>query len=269
MRLLREWRMPAWLRAAHALRLGPLLRRARYDTRHLPAAERVGDDDGLRMLALAVRDGRYDFELAEIPPARGVLVQDLAFNAILAAANRSLVVLAGDAGVPLADDLLDAVGRHARAVEGLLWDPDAGEYRSRDARTGELLPERTVAGFLPLFGGTPSPERAGLLAARLREPGWSAPYPVPTVPTDAPEFRERRYWQGPTWVNTNWMLVEGLGAYGYGEQAAALRSGTLEMVAASGFAEYFSPFSGAPLGAPAFSWTAALTIDLARGAAGR
>jgi hypothetical protein len=34
------------------------------------------------------------------------------------------------------------------------------------------------------------------------------------------------------------------------------------MVTKSGFAEYFDPTTGEPLGAHNFSWTAALTIDL-------
>ena len=37
---------------------------------------------------------------------------------------------------------------------------------------------------------------------------------------------------------------------------------TLELVDRSGFAEYFSPLTGTGYGAPDFSWTAALTIDL-------
>jgi hypothetical protein len=34
------------------------------------------------------------------------------------------------------------------------------------------------------------------------------------------------------------------------------------MVGEAGFYEYFSPFDGSGKGAPNFSWTAALTIDL-------
>ena len=55
--------MPVWLRTAQRLHLARLLRRIRYDTRLLPAAERATDDDGLRMLALAVHAKRYSFEL--------------------------------------------------------------------------------------------------------------------------------------------------------------------------------------------------------------
>jgi hypothetical protein len=36
----------------------------------------------------------------------------------------------------------------------------------------------------------------------------------------------------------------------------------LEIAAEHGFYEYFNPLTGDGLGAPDFSWTAALTIDL-------
>src|SRR6185295_12839637 len=81
--------MPWWLRVAAALRLARILRRLRYDTRHLPAVERSSDDDGLRMLALAVLAKKYQFDLERLPPQRAVLIEDLAFNALLVVANRA------------------------------------------------------------------------------------------------------------------------------------------------------------------------------------
>src|SRR5207248_4783431 len=67
MHALRRWRMPWWLRAAERLRLARVVRGLRYDTRYLPAAERASDDDGLRMLALAVHAKRHGFELRRMP----------------------------------------------------------------------------------------------------------------------------------------------------------------------------------------------------------
>jgi glycogen debranching enzyme len=103
------------------------------------------------------------------------------------------------------------------------------------------------------------------LVLALGDPrSYAAPFPVPSVPLDTPDFQEHRYWKGPTWVNTNWAIVEALRARGRGDLAADLRARTLALVDEHGFAEYFSPRTGAPHGAPEFSWTAALTIDLAR-----
>jgi glycogen debranching enzyme len=82
------------------------------------------------------------------------------------------------------------------------------------------------------------------------------------VPLDGPGFDPTRYWKGPTWVNMNWAIIQGLRAHGATELAAELRDRTLDLVARAGTSEYFSPLDGEGLGAEDFSWTAALTLDL-------
>jgi hypothetical protein len=255
MTALGEMRIPWWLRAAERLRLASLLRSVRYDTRQLPASERASDDDGLRMLALAVHLSHHDFDLARIPrDERAVLVEDAAFNAFFAAANQSLRALTDDA-----DDLASEIDAHAAALE-LLWHPPTGEYCSRHAVSHAPMSDRSIATFLPLLT---SDAHVEALVARLQDPAtyWSA-YPVPSVPLIARHFQDHRYWAGPTWVNTNWTIVHALERRGHPELAADLRARTLRMVEEEGFAEYFSPTEGTGHGAPEFSWTAALTIDL-------
>ncbi len=261
MTALAAMRMPWWLRTAEKLRLAALLRSLRYDTRQLPARERASDDDGLRMLALAVHISHFDFDLARIPrDDRAVLVEDVAFNAFFAAANRSLAALLGDVG-----DLDAPVRAQADALE-LLWHPATHEYCSRDAVTHAPMSDRSVATFLPLLT---SDTHADTLVARLQDPAaYWPPYPVPSVPLEARHFQEHRYWAGPTWVNTNWTIVEALASCGRTDLATELRNRTLALVAEHGFAEYFSSRTGEGHGAPEFSWTAALAIDLAFEAGG-
>ena len=59
------------------------------------------------------------------------------------------------------------------------------------------------------------------------------------------------------------MIVQGLDRHGEPDLADELRRRTLALVDEHGFAEYFSPLTGAGHGADEFSWTAALAIDLA------
>ena len=263
MQAMREWKMPWWLRAAERLHLARILRSLRYDTRYLPATERASDDDGLRMLVLAVHAKRYDFELRRMPHDRSLLIEDVAFNAMLAAANRSLVAIAEELGASVLDELQRAIARHRIAIEDL-WHEESAQYCSRHSVTGAPLTQPTVATFLPLWGGTASAERAASLIERLRAPDEYGPaFPVPSVPVDAPEFQESRYWKGPTWVNMNWAIIQGLEQYDEHALADDLRRRTLELVDRSGLSEYFSPLTGEGYGADEFSWTAALTIDLA------
>jgi glycogen debranching enzyme len=262
MQALGRMRTPAWMRVVLTLRLARVVRFVRRDTRYVPAAERPSDADGLRMVVLAGRARRSRFELRRMPAADSVLIEDLAFNAILAAANRALVGLAADAGIALDPALRARFDLTGHALDEL-WDEPTGQYFSRDATTGAPLRVPTVATFLPLWSGIENPGRAARLVARLAAPEWWTGFPVPSVPTDAVEFEAERYWKGPTWVNMNWMIIQGLVGNGDHDLADALRTRTLALVERSGCQEYFSALTGAGYGADEFSWTAALALDLA------
>jgi glycogen debranching enzyme len=82
------------------------------------------------------------------------------------------------------------------------------------------------------------------------------------VPLSSPQYSELKYWQGPTWININWLIIDGLRRYGYQKEALELKKRTLDLVKKSGFSEYFSAKDASPAGASNFSWTAALIIDL-------
>jgi hypothetical protein len=254
--------LPWWLRIAARLHLARAVRRIRNDTRYIPAAERASDDDGLRMLVLATRAKQHGFQLERMPRLTSVLIEDLAFNAILAAANHSLERIARDLEVALPSALQRHFARTDDAFEQL-WDEQSGQYYSRNAITQNLIKVPTIATFVPLWSGIPSRARAERLIELLRTPtGFWSRYPVPSVPIDALEFQEAAYWKGPTWVNMNWMIEEGLRNYDHVELADQLRMQTLELVERAGCSEYFSPLTGEGYGADDFSWTAALVIDL-------
>jgi hypothetical protein len=260
MAALRRLRPSIGLRVALALRLTALVRAVRRDTRYLPARERASNDDGLRMLDLAYRARRRGWELPQLPADRSLQVQDVSFNALLAMANRDLTTLAADAGIAIDPALLDRFAATPDALE-TLWSDEHGTYCARDAVTGATLGPPTIAAFTMLVAGAHD-ERLGRLVAQLRTDAWWPPHPVPSIAVDTAEFDSERYWSGPTWVNTNWLVIEGLRRRGEPALADQLRRQTVELVAEHGCAEYFSALTGAPLGAAAFSWTAALVVDL-------
>jgi len=156
-------------------------------------------------------------------------------------------------------------GRAADTRELLhrLWQPSAHRFAPR-GRRGPVA-AHTVVDLLPLLTGTLPRDVAASLADDLADPAtFAAAFPVPTVALDDPAFDAGRMWRGPVWVNTNWLLIEGLERSGFGAAAAALAARTLALVGA-GACEYYNPLTGAPppRSAPMFSWTAALFIDLA------
>jgi hypothetical protein len=263
MREMRRVLAPWWLRLVFWLRLDDLLRMFRRDTKLAPHSERSSSEDGLRMLVLVRRAKRHRFQLSRMPRRRTVLIEDLAFNSLLAVSNRALQLMAGELASPIDPELTTAIQRTEVVLEEL-WDDEAGQYRSRNAVTDDLIELPTVATFLPLWAGTAAPNRAERLLGLLEEgSGFWPRFPVPSVPTDARQYDEDRYWKGPTWINLNWCIIQGLRVYGDSKLAEELQRRTVELVAQSGFAEYFSAQSGAPYGAADFSWTAALALDLA------
>ena len=96
---------------------------------------------------------------------------------------------------------------------------------------------------------------------------WTALAP-PAVALDEPSFsmREhfdglRRYWRGPTWVNSAWLLWRGLVRLGYDEQAATIVRAITETLAREGLREFYDPHDGRGMGAKDFAWSA-LALEL-------
>jgi len=89
---------------------------------------------------------------------------------------------------------------------------------------------------------------------------------VPTVARDDPKYEPQTMWRGPTWVNVNYLLIEGLERSGYSELARDLRRRTLEMMMGEAdIYEYYNPETGKrpSKAASLFGWSSALFIDLA------
>ena len=73
-------------------------------------------------------------------------------------------------------------------------------------------------------------------------------------------------WRGPTWVNVNYLLIEGLKRReGYKDLADELRRRTLEMImSGDDIYEYYEPRTGRmpPKAASIYGWSSALFIEM-------
>ena len=259
---LHEHLMPSWIRAIRWAHLEGIIGFFRRDRHHIPAGQRFSTLEILALFDAQRRLRRKAYHTTKILDHALFSVEDLTFNCIFIRANTRLQDIARTIRRSLPEELeLNMAKTEAALAE--LWDPYAKSYWSRDFITHQLLKQPSIASLMPLYAGTISKERAEELVRTLENQNvFGADYPVPSVPLDSPQFDAERYWQGPTWVNTNWLIIDGLKRFGYHDHAAALTETTLEMVAKGGFAEYFSPLNGKPLGAENFSWTAALVLDL-------
>lgn len=259
---LRKHSMPWWISAIEKLRLDGFVNLIRTDTKHVPPGQRMSNIEAMAYWAAVRRLRRKAYNSEALISRSLFAVEDLAFNSIFIRANKCLLNIAKVAGRELPETLKESMLRTERALEQL-WDEDSGLYFSRSFVSHKLIQEPTIACLLPLYSGAISRNRAQQLVGLLkRRSMFQASWPVPSVPLSSPYFSPLKYWQGPSWVNTNWLIIEGLKRYGFTAEAKNLQDKTIKLVAKSGFYEYFNPLNGEPAGAPDFSWTAALTIDL-------
>jgi len=259
---LHEHLMPWWIRVIRATHTDVIVNLFRRDLHYTPPGQRLSTLEVLSLFDAQRRLRRKAYDTEKIIKHGLFSIEDLTFNCILIRANTLVQEMAKAVRYELSPELGMTMRKSEHALDKL-WDEYARTYWSRDFVTHRLLKQPSIAGLMPLYAGCISKERAAVLVKQLENDNQFGPaYPVPSVPLDSPVFDPARYWQGPSWVNTNWLIIDGLKRYGFHDHAAALRETTLEMVAKSGLSEYFDPTTGEPLGAQNFSWTAALTIDL-------
>jgi hypothetical protein len=207
---------------------------------------------GLGFVELVHRNRRLGFRIAAVREAGGPVVCEVVTN-----------VLHGLSQLALGRPSVTA------ALIDRLYDEASGLFVLRSwPATSERIP-LTWSALAPL--ALPDlPEAIGrrlveehLLSARF----WTA-VPPPSVATDEPSFslRERtlglrRYWRGPTWLNSAWLVWLGLVRLGYREHAAALADGATSAVLHSGLREFYGPYDGRGMGASHFAWSA-LVLEL-------
>ena len=259
---------PRWDAALEAVEVGELPSYERQDLNHVDHPdERPTDEEYVRFLWLVELIKRTRCDEGALNDSHPFLVKDVLFSAILVAANEALVEIARVVGAP-EDDVALIEGWIGRGREGLeeRWDQELGLCLDYDLRRDAPLRARTIAGFAPLVaGGIEAGELETALRTLyspyfLRHPKLRRPLPPSTSPEE-PRFHPRNYWRGPMWPVMAWLFWRSLKLAGEVERAQAMRRAALQELAEGGFAEYFEPFTGEPLGSDNQSWTAAVALD--------
>ncbi|HEY5668161.1 MAG TPA: trehalase family glycosidase [Candidatus Saccharimonadales bacterium] len=258
---LHEHILPWWIRALEKSKLIFLAGLFRVDTHFVPLEQRYPTVDAMALYDVQRRLRRKEYNIDRILSHSLFTIEDLTFNSILMRANEHLLAIAKTLRADIPEDLCKRI-EHGRKAFEELWDPYTEQYYSRHFITHKPCKEPSIATLMPLYAGVISEERAATLVKMLESEHIFGPsYPVPSVPLNSPWFNAKMYWQGPTWLNMNWLIADGLRRYGYRDHADALIESSLELVKDGTFYEYYNPVNGDPLGAPNFSWTAAIALD--------
>jgi hypothetical protein len=231
----------------------------RRDLDHVDAAERPTAADYARYIAIV--DTYREHGYRDQPDAHLFVAVDPLFNALLGWSEEALAEIAEILGEPSEPHRERAAAIRA-ALLARCYDPGAGHFFALD-RDGARVEEHCVGGLAPLVLDLPA-DVVDALVAGMTGPRFALNehVPLPSYDLTGPAFDTTRYWRGPAWINTSWLVLRGLERHGRHAEAATLRAAMLNAVRQEGFREYFDPHTGAGRGVADFSWSAALTLDL-------
>jgi hypothetical protein len=254
---------PTWVKIIEKLNLDKAAIFFRRDTtHHVPPGQRLSSIDALLYFTIIQRLKRKNWDIDRILSRSHFTFQDLTYNCIFIRANSHLREIAKTIGHELPEELQAKMQKSEETLDNL-WDGFYKQYYSRSFITHKLVKEASLATLMPLYAGCIDKERADELVKLLDSPSqFGAKYPVPSVPLNSSWYKEFGYWQGPMWINTNWLIADGLKRYGYHEAAQKIIDSSIKVVTKHGPHEYFSAKNGKPAGARNFSWTAALIIEM-------
>lgn len=256
---------PLWDEALNRIQVSERdLSSIRRDLTHIKADNRPTNDEYLKYIWLVDLFVDCSYDEAKILERCPFIIQDPVFNALLIKSNDSLFRLSKLIGN--ADSDFEHWAKKGReAMNEKLWDIESANYLGYDLAANSIINAPSNAGFITgLFAGIPSKSQVRDITQNYFDSFAKDYRMMPTVMPENPLFDAKRYWRGPIWINTNWLLIRGLQNYGLDELANRIKKDTLELIEEFGFYEYFNPSKVNPeaCGTPKFSWTAALYLDL-------
>lgn len=152
-------------------------------------------------------------------------------NAMLVMEAKSLEAMAKELGKEAEASQWKAdYEQRSRLINSTFWDEETGFYYQADGKDNDFtyarpddLKRMEIIGFLPLWAGIASKEQAERLVQHLTntEKFWR-PYGVPSLAADDTFYNGKGYWNGPVWVEWNYLVLRGLLEYGYRKEAEEL-----------------------------------------------
>ncbi|WP_196259650.1 amylo-alpha-1,6-glucosidase [Pelagibacterium limicola] len=236
----------------------------RRDLRHADPSHRPTKEQYDRYLWLVQHFRELEWDNTRLHDASPFQVIDPGFNAILIRSCADLADVADMLGeTAIADENREWVEKSIDALD-TLWSETHGQYLCHDRVTGDLIDSASIGGVMAVVAPVPD-HRAASIARTIEREAEKARFIVPSHSLDDPRFDSKRYWRGPVWLVVNYLIATGLRAAGEDAVADHIVKSSLDLIALSGFAEYYDPLDGAPLGGRTFTWTAAVVLEFLAG----
>ncbi len=165
--------------------------------------------------------------------------EGLDVNTMLVSEATALAEMAGLLG--FTDEQIDwkaDADHRAQLIRQTMWDDATGFFYHVDKTDHDFsfkekddLKVKEIIGFLPLWAGVASEEQAEKLMTHLTDPDqfWRR-FGVPTLSAQDDYYDPLGYWNGPIWVQWQYLLFRGLLDYGYADEARELARRVMDNV---------------------------------------
>ncbi len=186
-------------------------------------------------------------------------VIDIGFNSIVIRATKDLI----EVGKRFNLNFSDLENKIALSEESLIkfYKEEEQSFFSYDFKNHNLIKVDAISNYFILFADLGNKEINNKIISKLKKYNSQSEYFFTTVNPKDKTFEETRYWRGPVWINSNWIIYQGL-INKDKNFSELLRNKTLELLENKNFHEYYNFKNGDCLGANNFSWSAALYLDL-------
>ncbi|MFZ4521526.1 MAG: MGH1-like glycoside hydrolase domain-containing protein [Bacteroidales bacterium] len=163
-------------------------------------------------------------------------------NSMLVMEAKSLAEMASELGLTEeANQWLEDATHRSTLINNSMWDKETGFYynvskedHSFSFHSQNDLKVKEIIGFLPLWAGVTDPSVAKILVEKMQDTiEFWRPYGIPSLtavqlsPETNGYYCPIGYWNGPVWIQWNYMLYRGLRDYGYHLVANQLSSRVL------------------------------------------
>jgi glycogen debranching enzyme len=116
-----------------------------------------------------------------------------------------------------------------KLIDEHLWNEKEGFYFDRHW-DGQFSKRKAASNFYPLLAKIPDENKALRMKRHLLdEDEYWGEYVIPTISRDDPSFKDQQYWRGTIWPPTNYLVYQGLKAYGFDAVASEFAQKSADM----------------------------------------
>ena len=187
---------------------------------------------------------------------------DIGFNSIFLKANKDLLELLKLYELDYSG-FEEKIDKTENSILDL-YNEKENMFFSFDLKNNVQIKIPSLTNFLILFADLKHDNVNAKIIKNLEEFNINEKYFFTTMNPNHNSFEEKRYWRGPVWINTNWIIYRSL-INKNKNFAEKIKKNTIQLINHNNFHEYYSSKTGLPFGANNFSWSAALYLDLVLG----